>query len=220
MSFKDNLIRLRKEAGFTKAKDFADKIGIKYSTYMGYENKNAWPTSEENLKKIAEGLNVSIDKLLDYKPKEPDNLQKAKGIAKKCGVKFHVTKAGFIQIDSIQRRKAPPNFSLPGEAFQAFVFRTLDILMPELNTFRSKMQNLYNDYEQERFSEVFRQILVNYYYVVAKEVAPFRRETRVFDSPDVYDKYYDIPSEEDFVDKLSKIAKSTSKETDIQGGKA
>ncbi len=46
-------------------------LGIGYTTYMGYENRGAWP-SQENLVKIAAALHVSIDELLGFEGKSTD----------------------------------------------------------------------------------------------------------------------------------------------------
>ena len=53
---------LRKEKGISQ-KDFAELVGIKYSTYSNYENNNREPTKLQ-LKKIADKLDVSVDELL------------------------------------------------------------------------------------------------------------------------------------------------------------
>lgn len=53
---------LRKEKGISQ-KDFAKLVGIKYPTYSNYENNNREPTKEQ-LKRIAEKLDVSVDELL------------------------------------------------------------------------------------------------------------------------------------------------------------
>ncbi len=71
MKFKDNLKKYREAAGYQQAKDFAAILGIGYTTYMGYENRGAWP-SQENLIKIAALLHVSIDELLGYEGKDAD----------------------------------------------------------------------------------------------------------------------------------------------------
>lgn len=71
MKFKDNLKKYREAAGYQQAKDFAAILGIGYTTYMGYENRGAWP-SQENLIKIAMALHVSIDELLGYEGKTTD----------------------------------------------------------------------------------------------------------------------------------------------------
>lgn len=65
MNFQDNLIKFR-EKEYRTAKEFAEKINISYTTYRNYE-KGAWP-NEENLIKIADGLNVSLDELLGRNP--------------------------------------------------------------------------------------------------------------------------------------------------------
>ncbi|SHK81824.1 Helix-turn-helix [Selenomonas ruminantium] len=65
MSLKDNLKKCRESTGYT-AKQFATLAGIPYQTYVNYETKGTW-TSEENLYKIAETLNVSFDVLLGRK---------------------------------------------------------------------------------------------------------------------------------------------------------
>ncbi len=66
MALSDNLRRYREMAGIT-AKDFAALLGIKYTTYMAYENEGREP-KQEALCKIAAALHVSIDDLLGYKP--------------------------------------------------------------------------------------------------------------------------------------------------------
>lgn len=71
MQFKDNLKKYRTAAGYQQAKDFAAMLGIGYTTYMGYENRGAWP-SQENLIKIAATLHVSIDVLLGYEENNVD----------------------------------------------------------------------------------------------------------------------------------------------------
>lgn len=66
IAFQENLRRLRERAGIT-AKDFAEQIGIKYTTYMAYENEGREP-KQETLCKIAAALHVSIDELLGFVP--------------------------------------------------------------------------------------------------------------------------------------------------------
>ena len=66
IAFQENLKRFREKAGIT-AKDFAALLGIKYTTYMAYENEGREP-KQEALCKIAAALHVSIDELLAYKP--------------------------------------------------------------------------------------------------------------------------------------------------------
>ena len=65
MTFQDNLRHYREKAGYAQAKDFAAAIGVKYSTYMAYENLGREP-KYDTLRRIAEALNVSIDTLLGF----------------------------------------------------------------------------------------------------------------------------------------------------------
>ena len=66
MSFQDNLRMYRERLG-VNAKDFANQLEIKYTTYAGYENQGKEPKYDV-LCKIAAALHVSIDELLGYKP--------------------------------------------------------------------------------------------------------------------------------------------------------
>ena len=75
MSFQDNLIRLRKVAGYSKAKDFAKLMGISYTTYISYENQNREP-KYDRLCKIADAFGVTTDELLGHRA--ADNLYKRK----------------------------------------------------------------------------------------------------------------------------------------------
>ena len=56
MTFSDNLKKYRLLAGFKSAKEFADSIGIKYTTYMSYENKGTKPPLTI--------LDISVDELI------------------------------------------------------------------------------------------------------------------------------------------------------------
>ena len=62
---------LRKKNTMLSQKDMAEELGIKPSTYAGYENNHREP-SEEIIEKIAKVLNVSVDRLLGFEldPKE------------------------------------------------------------------------------------------------------------------------------------------------------
>ena len=84
MSFQDNLRMYRERLGIN-AKDFAAQLGIKYTTYAGYENQGKEP-KYETLCKIAAALHVSLDDLMDYKP---DRLQ------------YWLNKLNTMQIESV-----------------------------------------------------------------------------------------------------------------------
>lgn len=67
--FGENLRRLREQAGYKQAKEFAAVVGVPYTTYSSYEKLGREPRYEV-LCKIAEALSVSIDELLGYKASE------------------------------------------------------------------------------------------------------------------------------------------------------
>ena len=62
MEFSERLKNLRKEAGFTQV-DVASKLGISQPAYASWERGVKKPT-QENLVKIAQIFNVSIDYLV------------------------------------------------------------------------------------------------------------------------------------------------------------
>ncbi len=74
MKFSENLRRYREQAGFKSAKEFADLLGIQYSTYVNYENSDREP-KYAILSKIANTLNVSIDELIGIE-KDEDKLKR------------------------------------------------------------------------------------------------------------------------------------------------
>ena len=63
--FGENLRRLREQAGYKQAKEFAAVVGVPYTTYSSYEKLGREPRYEV-LCKIAAALNVSTDELLGY----------------------------------------------------------------------------------------------------------------------------------------------------------
>lgn len=88
MSFQDRLIHYRERAGYKSAKDFAKKLGINYTTYMGYENKHREPKFSL-LVKMAQLLGVTTDELLGM---EPDKLAWIKGQIENNGFNISVAK--------------------------------------------------------------------------------------------------------------------------------
>ena len=67
MAFKENLKVMRASAGFHTAREFAKALGIPYSRYINYEGSKASEAPYSELIKIAKGLHVSIDELLNNK---------------------------------------------------------------------------------------------------------------------------------------------------------
>ena len=89
MTFQENLRHYREKAGYAQAKDFAAAIGVKYSTYMAYENLGREP-KYDTLRRIAEALNVSIDTLLGFSG--VDRFEEYRQLLERSGC--HVTESG------------------------------------------------------------------------------------------------------------------------------
>lgn len=73
MTFQERLRFYREKAGYKSAKEFAEKLGMGYTTYVAYENKDREPRYEV-LCKIARLLDVTPNDLLGFT--EKDELQR------------------------------------------------------------------------------------------------------------------------------------------------
>lgn len=72
MEFSERLKDLRKQAGLTQV-DVAEKLGISQPAYASWERGIKKPT-QENLVKIAQILNVSVDYLVGNSEEKNDEL--------------------------------------------------------------------------------------------------------------------------------------------------
>ena len=72
MEFSERLKKLRKKANFTQV-EVAEKLGISQPAYASWERGAKKPT-QENLVKIAQVLNVSIDYLVGNSEEKLDEL--------------------------------------------------------------------------------------------------------------------------------------------------
>lgn len=63
--FSKNLKKARIKAGYKTAKDFSKELGMKYTTYVAYENRNREATYNV-LIKIAKKLNTSPNELIGF----------------------------------------------------------------------------------------------------------------------------------------------------------
>ena len=72
MEFSERLKDLRKQAGLTQV-DVAEKLGISQPAYASWERGVKKPT-QENLVKIAQILNVSVDYLVGNSEEKSDEL--------------------------------------------------------------------------------------------------------------------------------------------------
>ena len=72
MEFSERLKKLRKDAGLTQV-DVANKLGISQPAYASWERGVKNPT-QDNLVKIAQVLNVSVDYLVGNSEEKTDEL--------------------------------------------------------------------------------------------------------------------------------------------------
>lgn len=109
MTFQDNLRIYRERAGYAQAKDFAAFLGIKYSTYIGYESQGKEP-KYDTLRRIAAALNVSIDTLLGFRMSEYGEYKR---LAAEAGYSIEEQGDGFITIsrDFSEKRTTKNAFS-------------------------------------------------------------------------------------------------------------
>ena len=73
MEFSERLKELRKKANFTQV-EVAEKLGISQPAYASWERGAKKPT-QENLVKIAQVLNVSVDYLVGNSEEKLDNIE-------------------------------------------------------------------------------------------------------------------------------------------------
>ena len=73
MEFSERLKDLRKQAGLTQV-DVAEKLGISQPAYASWERGVKKPT-QDNLVKIAQILNVSVDYLVGNSEEKPGELE-------------------------------------------------------------------------------------------------------------------------------------------------
>ena len=72
MGIGDRILNKIDELDITQ-KAFAEQLNISYSTLNGYVKTNREPDFE-TLKRIADALDVTCDYLLDFNPKNPQNI--------------------------------------------------------------------------------------------------------------------------------------------------
>ena len=103
MEFSERLKDLRKQAGLTQV-DVAEELGISQPAYASWERGSKKPT-QENLVKIAQILNVSVDYLvgnLKEKTDELDNIEllfrmNSKGLTKEEKEIFKKERIKFME---------------------------------------------------------------------------------------------------------------------------
>lgn len=88
MSFQERLRHYREKAGYKSAKDFAAALGLGYTTYVAYENKEREPRYK-TLCHICHLLNITPNDLLDFHDTR-DELKQAIDFMESLG--FQVTR--------------------------------------------------------------------------------------------------------------------------------
>ena len=91
MTFQERLRYYRESAGFKSAKEFAAALGIGYTTYVAYENKNREPRYSM-LCKIAHMLKITPNELLGFHDTETE-LETAVSFMERLGFKIAKGKA-------------------------------------------------------------------------------------------------------------------------------
>ena len=96
MEFSERLKDLRKQAGLTQV-DVAEKLGISQPAYASWERGVKKPT-QENLVKIAQILNVSVDYLVGNSEEKTDELDN-------IGLLFRMTSKGLTEAEKAVFKK-------------------------------------------------------------------------------------------------------------------
>ena len=112
-TFQDNLKHYRKKAGYSTVKEFSEKIGMPYTTYLSYE-KGIKEPSGSNIIKIADSLGITTDELLGHIPTEVYSDSIPKGVADLISRKAEEVKQQYIrdclEMYSHYRKKAEDLF--------------------------------------------------------------------------------------------------------------
>lgn len=128
MPFQENLRHYREKAGYAQAKDFAAFLGIKYTTYIAYENQGREP-KYDTLRLIAATLNVSIDTLLGFSG--VDRYEEYKRLVAEAGYTVEEDGDGYITIT-----RAPDTKRISKSDFFRCVHQTLEKLDSNLTGIR------------------------------------------------------------------------------------
>lgn len=168
MTFQENLRKYREAAGWKYARDFADHVGIKYSTYIGYETQNREPKYEV-LIQIAKALGVTTDDLLGY---HPDELQKALADLKSCGLRVE---------KGIEHNKNDENINTNEEVFYVVIElkesdsqRLSDDKDSRFNIIGLKKNEIIDIYHEVMNSGQYREMKRNLYCQdIFKRILPF-----------------------------------------------
>lgn len=150
MGFKENLRYYREKAGYAQAKEFAKKLDIAYSTYIGYESKGVEP-KYEMLCKISKVLDVSIDTLLNGEDeklsyKDEDKIRK---LVQNLLSKFDTTNSFKLRAKNPFNLPVPDdflekdvlNFSVLNQLCSTILIKTFVDKSNEISSFMSELKD-------------------------------------------------------------------------------
>lgn len=163
MSFQDNLRMYRERLGIN-AKDFAAQLGIKYTTYAGYETQGREP-KYDILCKISAALNVSVDELIGHTERD---LEYWRGYLMRLGLTTDISEDNVF----IWRRN--PNANDDDNMLGYFDYRDFVAIMEKIaTTAEKKAHNTLRDcVEVDLQKEFNRQFFgrVNEYMKIIKPI--------------------------------------------------
>lgn len=99
MGFRENLKRERIRAGFPSARKFAKAVGITYTKYINYESKKSIEPPYNELIKIADFLNISLDVLLDRMDEDTEVINYTQKVLKPTPFRIKTISDEFIRIE-------------------------------------------------------------------------------------------------------------------------
>ena len=152
MPFKDNLKRLRENAGYKQAKEFAKAAGIPYSSYATYE-RGSWP-NEANLTRIALTRHASIDKLMGYTPGPLSEIQQIKQDFANAGYELKEEGLTWWRYEITEPGKEYPfHVETEDDLQQIYHQVKLDVLHAQKKTWKDNICKSLLEYERKKYHE-------------------------------------------------------------------
>lgn len=171
--FGENLRRLREQAGYKQAKEFAAVVGVPYTTYSSYEKLGREPRYEV-LCKIAAALNVSTDELLGYELNKYDYY---KMLAEFAGYSVLETQRGISVSDSEDKLiiQNPDNTTTLCDEFENITsflnnvfpltsrkFFTAELIYADKEKFVHDVKEAYRRYRENTKDQLYSEMLIQF----------------------------------------------------------
>lgn len=158
MSFAQNLKIYREKAGYSSAKEFANTLGIAYTTYLPYENPSKDKGREpkyETLLKIADALDVTVDELLGAKRsklKKYTELCSLAGINTKLLPEYSVTVGmvgdnivGYKEVEKMRKNGISVYFPLYGGCVVLSQDEFIELMDKVYNAYKEQISGILFD---------------------------------------------------------------------------